>query len=344
MKLNPKVDRERYENHIRTLEVHTGGEYCRVAVDCPETEGSTMIERRQYLEQHYDYLRKALMLEPRGHHDMFGAFLTTPCNEEADFGVFFMDTGEYLNMCGHCTIGVVTGILEGGLMEMHEPETKVILDTPAGIIRTVAECKSGKVTGVRLINVPSFVYKREQKIRCGEKEIVYDICFGGSFFALVDTEKNFDRKVSVDNVKYLKEISGEMLKELHKNVSVQHPELDITTVDLVECYSSPETPDGNMRDMIAFGNAGDPQLDRSPGGTAMSARMALMYAKAELKPGEDFTYESFVGAKFNGKIVEETTVGDYKAVVAEVKGAAYLVGESIWYRDPDDELGKGFTI
>ena len=158
--LEAKINYDNYDKHvIRTVEAHTEGEYCRVALDCPELPGNTMIEKKHYLEEHYDYLRTMLMFEPRGHHDMFGAFLCEPINPEADFGVFFMDGGGYLNMCGHCSIGAATVILEAGLKEMKEPVTQVVLDAPAGLVKLDCKCKDGKVTGVTLTNVPAFVYK-----------------------------------------------------------------------------------------------------------------------------------------------------------------------------------------
>ena len=167
-----KIDYSKYDQEvIRTIEAHTEGEYCRVALDCPELPGGTMIGKKHYLERHFDHLRTMLMFEPRGHHDMFGAFLyDEPVNPEADFGIFFMDGGGYLNMCGHCTIGAVTAILEGGLKEMKEPETEVVLEAPAGLIRTVATCKRGKVTGVTLTNVPAFVYKEDCEIEYNGKK------------------------------------------------------------------------------------------------------------------------------------------------------------------------------
>lgn len=344
MALQPKIDESKYVDRIRTIEAHTEGEYCRVALDCPETKGNTMIERKHYLEEHYDYLRTSLMDEPRGHHDMFGAFLTDPCHKDADFGVFFMDGGGYLNMCGHCTIGVVVAILEGGLMPMKEPQTEVVLDAPAGLIRTVADVKNGKVTGVTLTNVPAFRYKKDLEIEYKGKKVIYDICFGGSFFAMVDTEKNFGIKVGPDTAGFLKEFSSFMLEEVNKTVEIKHPELDITSVDLVENYSTTDAPDADLRNLVIFGNPADPQLDRSPCGTGTSAKMSLLHALGELPVGKEFVYESFIGTKFYGNIKEETKVGEYDAVVPQVRGAAYLCGEATWFRDEDDALGKGFQV
>jgi len=345
MKLEAKINYDLYDKQVlRTIEAHTEGEYCRVSLDCPDVPGNTMIEKKHYLEDHYDHLRTMLMYEPRGHHDMFGAFICEPVNPEADFGVFFLDGGGYLNMCGHCTIGTVTAILEGGLMEMKEPETEVVLEAPAGLIRTVAQCKDGKVTGVTMTNVPAFVYLRDQRVEYQGKDVVFDICFGGSFFALVDTEKNFGLKVGVDTAKFLTEWSSFALKAIAEQIKVQHPTLDITSVDLIENYSTTDTPDADLRNLVIFGNADSPQLDRSPCGTGTSAKLSLLYANGEIQVGEKFVYESFIGTKFIGEIKELTKVGDIDAVVPMVTGAAYLCGEAKWFMDPDDKMTKGFQV
>ena len=190
MELKANVNFDRFEAALQVVDAHTVGEFCRMVIGgFPEPEGNTMIEKKDWMEKNYDHVRTALMLEPRGHHDMFGAFLCEPIDKEADLGVIFMDTGGYLNMCGHCTIGAVTVAIEAGLVESHEGENSVVLEAPAGLIRTTADVKNGKVTGVTLTNVPAFVYKDNLTVNVDGKEIPYTISFGGSFFALVDTTK-----------------------------------------------------------------------------------------------------------------------------------------------------------
>lgn len=152
MEINPKLNLDAFEASFHAIDTHTVGEFTRIITSgFPKLEGDTMIERKNFLAKHYDKYRQALMFEPRGHHDMFGALLTDPIHPEADFGVIFMDTGEYLNMCGHGTIGSVTAIIETGLVPAVEPYTEVVLDAPAGIIRTKAEVKNGKVLKVHLL-------------------------------------------------------------------------------------------------------------------------------------------------------------------------------------------------
>ena len=140
MNYNPKINLDRFEASFKAIDAHTAGEFCRIVYSgFPKPEGNTPIERKHWLEKHYNHYRTALMLEPRGHHDMFGAYICEPIDPQADFAVFFMDTGGWLNMCGHCTIGAVTVAVETGMVEAKEPYTEVVLEAPAGIIRTKAE-------------------------------------------------------------------------------------------------------------------------------------------------------------------------------------------------------------
>ena len=354
--LEAKINYDNYDKQvIRTVEAHTEGEYCRVALDCPELPGNTMIEKKHYLEEHYDYLRTMLMFEPRGHHDMFGAILCEPINPEADFGIFFMDGGGYLNMCGHCSIGAATVILEAGLMEMKEPMTQVVIEAPAGLIHLDCTCKNGKVTGVKLTNVPAFVYKENLELEYQGKKVVYDICFGGSFFALVDVEKNFGFKVTPEHTKFLTEWSSFALQEINKTVPIQHPELDITSVDLIENYCTDELtesakefcPDAKfaLKNQLVFGEPHDPQIDRSPCGTGTSAKLSWLYKKGELGVGESFVYKSFIDTRFIGTVAEiGPKVGEFDTIIPQVTGAAYLCGEAKWFMDPDDKMTKGFAV
>ena len=225
--------------------------------------------------------------------------------------------------------------------------------TPAlGSERAAAECSGGKVTGVRVTNVPAFVYKEDLHLNYNGKDVVYDICFGGSFFALVDTEKNFGIKVSPETTRFLTDFSSFALQEINRTVAVQHPELDITSVDLVENYCTTDIdfketdPEAKfaLRNVVIFGDPTNPQLDRSPCGTGTSAKLSWLYKKGELKEGEKFVYESFIGTRFIGKVGGTTKVGDIDAVIPVVTGAAYLCGEATWFMDPDDALAKGFYM
>ncbi|MDR1801069.1 MAG: proline racemase family protein [Lachnospiraceae bacterium] len=341
MKIEPKINFSNYEASFVAVDTHTVGECTRILLSgFPELKGDTPIERKKYLQSNFDKYRQALMFEPRGHHDMFGAYLTTPLNKEADFAVFFMDTGAYLNMCGHGTIGSCTAIIEAGLKEAVEPYTDIVLEAPAGIVRAKAEVKNGKVVSVTFKNVPAFLYKENLTTVIDGKEITYDIAFGGSFFALINLDL-LGMKVEPKNIPALTDFGMKALEQINKEVKVQHPTLDINTVDLAELYCSTDTPGCNKRNVVIFG---DRMADRSPCGTGTSAKLATLYKRGEIKIGEPFVYESFIGSKFTGVALEETKVGDYQAVIPQITGSAYVTGLNHYIIDNDDPLKYGFTV
>lgn len=343
MELKANVNFDRFEAQLQVVDAHTNGEFCRMVIGgFPEPEGNTMIEKKKWMEENYDHVRTALMLEPRGHHDMFGAFLCEPVSDEADLGVMFMDTGGYLNMCGHCTIGAVTVAIEAGLVESHEGENSVVLEAPAGIIRTTAIVENGKVTGVTLTNVPAFIYKDNLTVTVDGKEIPYTISFGGSFFALVDTTKLDIGEINAQTVPEYTKLGMKMRDLINEQVEIQHPTLDITEVDLIEFYGPTPNPDkATMRNVVIFGDA---QADRSPCGTGTSAKLATLHGWGELAVGEEFIYESFIGTTFKGVIKEETKIGDFDAVIPMITGSAYLTGVATYLIDAQDPLKYGFLV
>ena len=343
MAFKANINFDRFEAALQVVDAHTVGEFCRMVIGgFPEPEGNTMIEKKKWMEENYDHVRTALMFEPRGHHDMFGAFICEPVNKEAQFGVLFMDTGGYLNMCGHCTIGAVTVAIEAGLVESHEGENDVIMEAPAGLIRTKAIVKDGKVESVTLTNVPAFVYLENQKVVVDGKEITFTISFGGSFFALVDTTQLDIGEINAKTVPAYTELGMKMMEIINKEIPVKHPLLDITTVDLVEFYGPTPNPDkADLRNVVIFGEA---QADRSPCGTGTSAKLATLYKWGEIGVGEKFRYESFMGSLFIGEIKELAKVGEYDAVVPMVTGSCYLTGVGTYLIDPTDNLKYGFIV
>lgn len=343
MELKANVNFDRFETALQVVDSHTVGEFCRIVIGgFPEPQGNTMIEKKKWMEENYDQVRTALMFEPRGHHDMFGAFLCEPVHDEADFGVMFMDTGGYLNMCGHCTIGAVTVAIEAGLVESKEGENEVVLDAPAGIVRTTAIVKDGKVESVTLTNVPAFVYKENLSVTVDGKEIPFTISFGGSFFALVDTTKLDIGEINPKTVPEYTKLGMAMMEIINRDIPVKHPLLDIDTVDLVEFYGPTPNPDkATMRNVVIFG---DSMADRSPCGTGTSAKLATLHHWGEIKVGEEFLYESFIGSIFKGVIKETTKVEDFDAVIPMITGSCYLTGVATYLIDPQDPLKYGFQV
>lgn len=340
MNIEPKL--QSYAYRLKTIDSHTEGEATRIVYDgFPELPGETMMDKKNYLKEHYDFLRKALMLEPRGHRDMFGAVLTEPVHPEADFGVIFLDSGGCLNMCGHGSIGTASMLVETGLVKVTEPYTEVVLDAPSGLIRTKVRVENGKAVEASILNVPAFLYKEGITVDLpGRDPITVDISFGGSFFALVDAEK-LGLALEIENIEEITALGMELRSKINETVEISHPYLDIHTVDLVEFYSHTGTPNASMKNCVIFGGA---QADRSPCGTGTSAKIATLYSKGKLKLHEKFVYESITGSLFTGEAVEEVEVAGRKAVVPQITGSAWITGLNEWVLDETDPLEYGFLL
>ena len=337
IELNPK----RYEHCITTIDSNTMGEATRIIVEgVPRLEGKTMMERKLSFKNSFDHFRTALMLEPRGHNNMFGALLTEPADSGADIGVIFMDCGGYLNMCGHGSIGVAVAAVEAGLVKARQPLTTILLDTPAGTIKAEVLVENGRAKEVSIYTVPSFLYKEGVKLPLPEYgEIKLDIAFGGSFFALVDS-KEIGIPIHKEYIGRFVDIGMKILRVINETVGVRHPLLPINTVDLVEFY---ETKAAGMfqKNIVVFG---DGQFDRSPCGTGTAARIAELYAKGFIKPGEEITNESITGTTFRGAAVKEAVIGEFQGILARITGQAYITGINRWLLDRDDPLKYGFLI
>lgn len=340
MKLCPHF--KSYSHVFRVIDSHTMGEPTRIVYDgFPPLEGATMIERKEYLEQHYDHYRRALMLEPRGHRDMFGALLTQPVSKEADLGVIFMDCGGYLNMCGHGSIGSATVAVETGLVPVTEPYTEVVLEAPAGVIRTRVRVENGHAVEASILNVPSFLYKENLSLELGRYGTVhFDISFGGSFFALVDAE-SVGLAISQANLSELIDFGMRLREKINRTIEVRHPYLNIHTVDLVEIYGPATNPAADLKNVVIFGDA---QADRSPCGTGTSAKLATLYAKGKLGVGQELVYESITGSMFRGRIMSELDVNGYHAIIPQITGSAYVTGFNEWVVDDFDPLKDGFLM
>ena len=332
---------------ISVIDTHTAGEAARlVTAGVPKIPGKDIVEKKQYLIDNLDDLRKSVMFEPRGHQDMFGAFLLPPTKEEADFALIFMDTGGYLNMCGHNTIAAVTAAVETGMVDVEEgaTEKEVVVETPAGLIYATAKLKDNgaKVKEVSFKNVESFLYKRDLELDVeGVGHIKFDISFGGSFFCILSADQ-LGLEVKPENASKLKEAGLKIRDAVNANIKIQHPTLShIKSVDLVEIYDKPSHPEATYKNVVVFG---DGNIDRSPCGTGTSAKLATLYAKGELKPGEPFVYESILGTLFKGRIVEERKLADFDAIIPEITGSGYILGFSNYVYDPDDALTYGFLL
>lgn len=331
---------------ITTIEAHAAGEPLRIITGgLPEIPGDTILERRRYLREHLDFVRQALMWEPRGHYDMYGCVVTPPVSPEADLGVLFLHNEGYSTMCGHGVIALVTALLETGALPRKGFRTPVTLDTPAGEVRATAHVGAGgRVERVSFFNVPSFLYARDVAIDPpGIGAITTDVAFGGAFYAILPAER-VGLSVVPEQTAALVEAGEAVKRAVNETLVLRHPD----DPDLGFLYGTiltgpPEDPRHHSRNICVFANA---EVDRSPTGTGVSARLALHHARGEIGESDEIAIESILGKSsvFTGRIVGTTHVGDRLAVIPEVSGTAFIIGRSEFRLDSHDELGKGFLI
>lgn len=305
-------------------------------------EGSNMMERRLHFLKEYDWIRKGLMFEPRGHDMMSGSMLYPPSDPNNDIGVLFIETSGCLPMCGHGTIGTVTIMIEEGLVIPKTPG-KLRLETPAGLVNIEYIQENGKVKSVKLTNIPSFLYKEALTVDCPDLgELVVDVAYGGNFYAIVDPQKNFEG-IQGYTASQLITWSPVIRKRLNEKYEFQHPEdKDINGLSHILWTGDTIDQNSDARNAVFYG---DKAIDRSPCGTGTSARMAQWYAKGKLKKGDAFVHESYIGSKFTGKVEEVTTCGNFEAIIPSITGWAKIFGyNTILIDDEDDPYAYGFQV
>ncbi len=332
---------------ITAIDAHTAGEPLRIITGgLPELPGDTILARRRYLRDHLDHFRRALIHEPRGHADMYGCVVTPPVSADADVGVLFLHNEGYSTMCGHGVIALVTALLETGALPITGAETPVVLDTPAGLVRATAEVDrhDRRVERVFFLNVPSFVYRRNLALDVpGIGRLTVDIAFGGAFYAILPAfSVGYD--VRPEDKSPLVAAAGAIKRAVTASTPIEHPEED----DLGFLYGviftgPPEDPAHHSRNLCVFADA---EVDRSPTGTGVSARLALHHARGELAEGEPVAIESILGREsvFEGRVVTRGQVGPYPAVTPEVSGRAFITGRHEFLINPADALGNGFRV
>lgn len=312
-----------------------------VAGGGPPLVGKNMSEKRQHFLKEYDWIRKGLMFEPRGHDMMSGSILYPPSNPENDVAVLFIETSGCLPMCGHGTIGTVTIAIEEGLVN---PKQKGVLniEVPAGLIRVEYQQKEGKVTSVKIRNVKAYLAASDLTVTCPELgDLKVDVSYGGNFYAIVDVQDNFPG-LEYYRAEQLVGWSRELRKDINKRHQFVHPE-DPTINGCSHILWSGKVidPTSTARNAVFYG---DKAIDRSPCGTGTSARLAQWYAKGKLKKGEPFIHESIIGSKFIGRIEEETTLNNQKAIIPSIEGWAMITGYNTIIIDDSDPYAHGFQV
>jgi len=330
---------------FRTIDAHTAGEPLRLIVDgWPEPEGETILERRDYAKRRQDRFRRALMLEPRGHADMYGALLTPPEREGSHAGVLFMHNEGFSTMCGHGVIAVVTILIER--FEQYADAREIVLDVPAGRIAArarVAVRKDGsrRVESVAFANVPSFVLAAGVPVTARGRTFRVDVAFGGAFYAICDAE-GAGLGVAAERLHDLRELSVEVRAQVEKAVRVVHPlEGGLHGIYGTIFTGPPNSSAADLRNVTVFA---DREVDRSPCGSGTAAVMAVLDAMGMLPADHVFTHESIIDTTFKGRILERTTVADLPAIVPEIEGSASITGEHTFIVSDDDPLRDGFRL
>ena len=325
------------------IDAHTCGNPVRLVKEGgPVLHGNTMSEKRQHFLKEYDWIRKGLMFEPRGHDMMSGSILYPPHDPQNDVAVLFIETSGCLPMCGHGTIGTITIAIEEGLIQPKIPGI-VRMEAAAGLVHISYKEEKGKVKSVKLTNVPSYLAATELTVDCPDLgELIIDVSYGGNFYAIVDSQKNFK---GLENYTADKLISWsrELRKRINEKYSFVHPENEtINGCSHILWTGAVLDKTSTARNAVFYS---DKAIDRSPCGTGTSARMAQWYAKGLLKKGDAFVHESIIGSKFIGTIEEELLVAAKPAIRPGIEGWARIYGHnSISIDDEDDPYAFGFQV
>ncbi|EEM16706.1 Proline racemase [Bacillus pseudomycoides DSM 12442] len=300
-----------------------------------------MAEKMLHMKKEYDWIRKLLMNEPRGHDVMSGALLTDPCHPEADIGVIYIETGGYLPMCGHDTIGVCTALVESGLIPVYEPITSLKLDTPAGLVEVDISVQDGKAKEVSFCNIPAFLLKSISVHVEGIGNVDVDIAYGGNFYAIIDGEA-LGLELVPENASTIIDKAIQIRNTINEKFEVIHPQYSfIKGVTHIEFYTDPTHETAHVKNTVVVPPGG---IDRSPCGTGTSAKLAVLYANKKIAMQEEFVHESIVGSLFKGSVIDTTYVENIEAVVTKITGSAWLMGMHRFFYNEEDPLKEGFLL
>ncbi|MER9300531.1 proline racemase family protein [Mesorhizobium sp. M0621] len=329
---------------LTVVDMHTGGEPVRIVTGgYPDIPRGTILEKRAYVRDHLDHLRKILMFEPRGHYDMYGALLVEPDLPGADLAVLFMHNEGYSTMCGHAVVALGRYAVDEGLVTKREPVTTVNIEAPCGLVVASVEVRDGKAGAVSFESVPAFLFAGGQTIElAGHGTIGFDIAYGGAFYALADCHQ-FGLEFGRHRVRDFVDAATALTNRLKAEFPLSHPE----HADLAFLYGTILT-DGKdafssevTKNICVFAEA---EVDRSPTGSGVTARLAAMHAEGEIAIGQTRTFESIAGSRFSGAVVRTATAGPHDAIIARVGGRAYYSGRAEFIVEADDELGRGFLL
>lgn len=329
---------------ITTVDTHTEGQAARIVVSgVPELEGADMYERRRDFRYRYDALRTGLLAEPRGHAGMLGCLLVEPCNAAADFGAIFMHNGGYVDVSGEAAIGVLTALLETGIIEASDGTARLSLDTPAGVIHAEAALRGGRAETVVFRNVPAWVGLQGASLQVADHgEVIVDVAFAGNLYVTAWAE-HLGVTLAPGNMASVTRAAMAVLEAAQDKLVIRNPEdgerRDIAAVAILD---APEHEAPALRGVQVFG-AG--LFDRSPGAACAGARLAVMFARGEIFADEQVVVESAIsGGTFGARIVEHGRAGVRSAVATEIAGRAFVTGIHDFVFDAEDPLNDGFLV
>lgn len=326
------------------VDMHTGGEPLRiVTAGYPPLPAGTILEKRAHVRARHDALRRMLMFEPRGHADMYGALLVEPELPEADLAVLFMHNEGYSTMCGHAIIALGRYALDHGLVTPRAPVTPVAIECPCGLVRAEVSVEDGRAGTVAFDSVPAFLFARDSTLEVpGYGKVTFDIAYGGAFYAIAEAGR-FGLAFGRERPAAFVAAAAALTEAVKAAIPLSHPDHD----DLAFLYGSILTdgeaggPDRALKNICVFA---DRQVDRSPTGSGVTARLAAMHARGLVAPGERRVFESVVGSTFTGAVARTTTAGDRPAIVARIAGRAHYCGRAELVVEDDDPLGGGFLV
>ena len=322
--------------------MHTAGEPVRIVTDgYPELTGKTILEKRRNAELHCDHIRRFLMLEPRGHKDMYGVIPVKPCDPRADLAVLFMHCSGYSTMCGHATIAIGWWALETGQVQVTEPETKFVLECPCGLVEVTTKVNDGVIGTSSFKSVRGYAHSLNQKIYVeGVGDVQFDIAYGGAYYAFLPAG-NLNLDLTTDSLQTVKGRAVALKAAIRKAITINSPDDD----DLGFLYGVIITetegvhPDKNNNHLCFFA---DGQLDRSPTGSGVTARLALEHHKDNIILHQPFIFSGISGVPFRGWCDQAVCQNSTDGIIAHIEGRAYHAGSAVFHLEADDPLKGGF--
>jgi proline racemase len=333
----------RADHVFKVIDVHAGGAPSRLVYSgIPQLVGETMMEKMRYFEAHHDWIRRSLVLEPRGGSLTSAVVLMPPSRSDAHIGAFFMEAHGYLPMCGSDTLATVTALVETGQVAATGAETVVRIDTPAGLIEATAHVDGGRVTEVTFVGAPAFCVLSQQDLEVpGFGSVTVDVAYGGNFYVIADAAQ-FDVPLEALNTGPAVAVAHDLRDAVNAAFQVEHPVIpDIRGVTHVQLFTKPERASEPTRIMVIIPTG---NVDRSPCGTGTTAKVATLFGRGELSLGQPFVHQSVTGARFTGRAVESTTAAAMPACRVAITGSAFVTADATIYVDHADVLAEGFQL